>query len=83
MVSYVCLSLTSESILSVQSFLSITTVTLPSSAGRMIDYVFVVFSRFNASSSSSVKFQSVSETDYRVEGTQYLRSSFVDSGSCF
>ena len=52
--SYVCLSLTSESILSVYSFLCITTVTRPLSAGSMT-MSLSFFSRFNACNYSLVK----------------------------
>ena len=76
--SCVCLSLTSESISSVQSFMSITTVTRPLSAGSM--YLWF-FSRFNACNSSFVELQSVSEADCRVEAIVFLMSSLVDSGS--
>ena len=78
--SYVCLSLTSESILSVQSFLSITTVTRPLSAGSMTMSLSFL-SRLNACNSSFVKLQSVSEADCRVEAILLLMSSLVDSGS--
>ena len=74
--SCVCLSLTSESISSVQSFMSITTVTRPLSAGSMW-----FFSRFNACNSSFVELQSVSEADCRVEAIVFLMSSLLDSGS--
>ena len=76
--SCVCLSLTSESISSVQSFMSITTVTRPLSAGSM--YLWF-FSHFNACNSSFVELQSVSEADCRVEAIVFLMSSLVDSGS--
>ena len=71
--SYVCLSLTSESILFVQSLLSITTVT------RLLSLSFL--SRLNACNSFFVKLQSVSEDDCRVEAILPLMSSLVDSGS--
>ena len=78
--SYVCLSLTSESILSVYSFLSITTVTRPFSAGSTT-MSLSFFSRFNPCNSSFVKLQSVSEADCRVEAILLLMSSLVDSGT--
>ena len=78
--SYVCFSLTSESILSEQSFLSITTVPRLLSAGSMTMSLSFL-NRLNACNSSFVKLQSVSEADCRVEAILLLMSSLVDSGS--
>ena len=78
--SYVWFSLTSESILSVQSFLSIITVTRPLSAGSMTMSLSFL-SRINAFHSSFVKLQSVSEADCRVEAILLVISALVDSGS--
>ena len=58
--SYVCLSFTSESFLSVWSLSTTRPMSLSS------------FSRFNALNSSFVKLQSVSEADCRVEAILLL-----------
>ena len=76
--SYVCLSLTSESILSVYSFLSITTVTRPLSAESMA-MSLSFFSRFNPCNSSFVKLQSVSEADCRVEAILLVMSGCLQN----
>ena len=78
--SYVCLSFAGRSILSVWSFLSITTVRRPLSAGSLT-MSSSFFSRFNACNSSFIKLQSVSKADCRVEAILLLMSSLVDSGS--